>query len=78
MKLIIQKTRKESTSLSSKMESETDCNIESGEKQVESCGKSRKYPKSVIFILSNIFLDRFSNGGILGEFNINMQKYIIE
>lgn len=28
---------------------------------------NKKFPKSVYFILSNVFFDRFSSGGILGE-----------
>jgi solute carrier family 15 oligopeptide transporter 1 len=40
--------------------------VESG-KVSESCESSLKYPKSVPFILVNVFFERFCSGGILGE-----------
>lgn len=49
------------------MESEADSSVEYCEKEMSNLKKNLKYPKSVIFILMNIFFDRFSNGGVLGD-----------
>lgn len=50
------------------MANKTDVSAESGESEPEAISdeniKTSKYVKSTLFVLSNIFFDRFSYGGI--------------
>jgi hypothetical protein len=58
--------------VSIKMSSKTDVSAEAGEVEIEltvddSNIKNSKYVKSTFFVLSNVFFDRFSYGGIFCE-----------
>lgn len=48
--------------------------VEEIENEEDERVSERKIPKSVYFILSNIFFDRFSSGGIFGEVFIHFGK----
>jgi hypothetical protein len=45
------------------------------EKRVDAMGKRENFPKGVIYILWNIFFDRFSSGGFLGENQVETLIY---